>query len=277
MNNRKIYSIGILAIILVVGVPTVYSAVEPHIQITMESSQTQNPFVIKDNFGQEVFSIDPDGVITPSQGGGGISGVFGTEIVLIDNSGNTGGSDNSGDNDGLMLVVTLPTVAPQYRITAVEVLTESVSFGDDNRICIAIADLHGFDYPLGTLPDDERLTIGILSGWNGNFSLEGDNGNEIFEDTVYKIDIVPVILDGGKTFIVIVNECDNGDDISFVTASSGSLAFDWDMDQTDLIDGGFGQLEEADYSTQTTGKTYDGFTYLDGFQLYLKVYGQPLE
>ena len=79
----------------VIAFPSVYSAVEPHIQITMESSQTQNPFVIKDNFGVEVFTIDPSGVITPSQGGGGgVTGEFGTEIVVIDNFSANTSNDN---------------------------------------------------------------------------------------------------------------------------------------------------------------------------------------
>jgi hypothetical protein len=234
----------------------------------MVASQTQDPFVIKDNFGVDVFTIDPSGVITPSQGGGGVAGVFGTEIVVVDNSGNTGGTNDSGGHEGIMSEVTLPTDAPQYRITAVEVLTDFVSNGEFQRICIALADLHGLSYPIA---DDEETSIGILSGWNANSMLVGDNGSDILEDTVYKIDIVPVILDGGQTFIVIVNECDNGTDIEFVTASSGAIAFDWDLSQTSILDG------EDDYTTIQTGRVFDGYPLTDGFEIYLKVYAQPLE
>jgi hypothetical protein len=66
MNNQKITYIGILAIILVIAVPTVYAIVEPHIKITMDASQTTKPIQVVDNFGQEVFSVDVDGTVFPA-------------------------------------------------------------------------------------------------------------------------------------------------------------------------------------------------------------------
>ncbi len=272
MIRQNITPIGIVAIVLVVAIPLAYSASEPSIIINMISGQAEKPLQVKDSGGAEVFSVDVDGTVFPSSSGG-ISGVFGTEIVLVDNSGNTGGSNDSGGNEGIMSEVTLPTVAPQYRITAVEVLTDFVGVSS-NRICVALADLHGLSYPL---PNDEEISIGILSGWNANNYLVNDGGALILSSTVYKIPIVPVILDGGDTFIVLVNECDNGIDIEFVTASSGSIAFDFDMDQTFMTDGGIGQHDESDYSTLRTGLVFDGYPAVDGFEMYLKVYGQPLE
>jgi len=44
----------------------VRAIVEPHITINMEPSQTTKPFVINDDTGTEVFSVDVDGTITPA-------------------------------------------------------------------------------------------------------------------------------------------------------------------------------------------------------------------
>jgi len=46
---------------LVAASPTIYAIVEPHITINMEPGQTTKPFVINDDQGTEVFSINPDG------------------------------------------------------------------------------------------------------------------------------------------------------------------------------------------------------------------------
>ena len=46
---------------LVAFSPTIYAIVEPHITITMDPGQTTKPFVINDNVGSEVFSVDVDG------------------------------------------------------------------------------------------------------------------------------------------------------------------------------------------------------------------------
>ena len=39
----------------------IYAIVEPHITITMDPGQTTKPFVINDDTGSEVFSVNPDG------------------------------------------------------------------------------------------------------------------------------------------------------------------------------------------------------------------------
>lgn len=52
---------------LVAASPTIYAIVEPHITITMDPGQTTKPFVINDDAGTEVFSVDVDGTISPSK------------------------------------------------------------------------------------------------------------------------------------------------------------------------------------------------------------------
>ena len=50
--------------------PTIYAIVEPHITINMDPGQTTKPFQINDNLGTEIFSVDTDGTIFPSDGSG---------------------------------------------------------------------------------------------------------------------------------------------------------------------------------------------------------------
>ena len=80
MEKRKqflFFGILIVGFIgLVAASPTIYAIVEPHITIDMDPGQTTKPFVINDDTGSEVFSIDVDGTITPSgttTGTGGIT------------------------------------------------------------------------------------------------------------------------------------------------------------------------------------------------------------
>ena len=49
---------------LVAASPTIYAIVEPHITINMDPGQTTKPFVINDDTGTEVFSVDVDGTTT---------------------------------------------------------------------------------------------------------------------------------------------------------------------------------------------------------------------
>jgi len=79
MNTKKLLVFSILAgviIGLVAFSPTIYAIVEPHIIINMDPGQTTKPFVIKDNIGSEVFSVDVDGTISP-----GVSDAFKLDIV----------------------------------------------------------------------------------------------------------------------------------------------------------------------------------------------------
>jgi len=62
----KINYYALLLIGLMISVPIAYSATEPSIIINMENAQTQKPFIIKDNLGAEVFSVDVDGTVFPS-------------------------------------------------------------------------------------------------------------------------------------------------------------------------------------------------------------------
>lgn len=48
----------------------VMAIVEPHITINMDLGQTTKPFVINDNTGMEIFSVDTDGTIFPNQNSG---------------------------------------------------------------------------------------------------------------------------------------------------------------------------------------------------------------
>jgi len=66
MNNQKLNSIGLLAIFLVIAIPTVYGAVEPSIIINMESGQTEKPIQVKDSGGTIIFSVDTDGTVFPA-------------------------------------------------------------------------------------------------------------------------------------------------------------------------------------------------------------------
>ncbi len=63
----KYLSITIIAVALVIAIPTVFALVEPSIIINMEPSQTTKPIQLKDNLGTEVFSVDVNGTIFPEQ------------------------------------------------------------------------------------------------------------------------------------------------------------------------------------------------------------------
>lgn len=68
-NIKKLFLFTILSVGIISGVilsPEIWAIVEPHITITMEPGQTTKPFVINDDSGTEVFSVDVDGTITPS-------------------------------------------------------------------------------------------------------------------------------------------------------------------------------------------------------------------
>ncbi len=57
--------IGLATVSLIAFSPAIYAAIEPHITITMDSGQTTNPFVIKDDSNDDVFTIDTEGHISP--------------------------------------------------------------------------------------------------------------------------------------------------------------------------------------------------------------------
>ncbi len=56
----------ILFLVAVVSIPIAYSATEPSVIINMIFGQTEKPLIIKDNLGQEVFSVDVDGTVFPA-------------------------------------------------------------------------------------------------------------------------------------------------------------------------------------------------------------------
>jgi len=77
-DHKKLLIFGVLAgtvIALFAFTPTIYALVEPHITINMDPGQTTKPFVINDDLGTEVFSIDVDGVISPPQATDDLKGI----------------------------------------------------------------------------------------------------------------------------------------------------------------------------------------------------------
>jgi len=64
--NQKLTIFTVIVVASIIASPFVYAAVEPHITINMELGQTTKPFVINDDTGTEVFSVDVDGTITGS-------------------------------------------------------------------------------------------------------------------------------------------------------------------------------------------------------------------
>ena len=61
---KKYLPIALVAIALVVIIPTVYAITQPSVIINLESGQTPlgaRPFVIEDDLGNEVFSVSPSG------------------------------------------------------------------------------------------------------------------------------------------------------------------------------------------------------------------------
>ena len=71
-NIKKLFLFTILSIGIISGVvlsPEIWAIVEPHITITMDPGQTTKPFVINDDSGSEVFSVDVDGTINPTSAG----------------------------------------------------------------------------------------------------------------------------------------------------------------------------------------------------------------
>jgi len=65
-TNSKINYYAVVLVLIMIAIPVAYSATEPSIIINMENTQTQKPFIIKDNLGAEVFSVDVDGTVFPS-------------------------------------------------------------------------------------------------------------------------------------------------------------------------------------------------------------------
>jgi len=86
MTKINLNLVLILAIAIVVSVPIVYALVEPSIIINMDAGQTTKPFLINNENGTEVFSVDTTGIIFPSVGGAGSSfsaGDTGLGLVLL--------------------------------------------------------------------------------------------------------------------------------------------------------------------------------------------------
>lgn len=69
MTKVNLNLVAIFAILAVISIPIVYAVVEPSIILNMDSGQTTKPLQIKDNLGNEVFSVDTDGTVFPAQGG----------------------------------------------------------------------------------------------------------------------------------------------------------------------------------------------------------------
>ncbi len=116
-NIKKLFLFTILSIGIISGVilsPEIWAIVEPHITITMEPGQTTKPLQIKDSSGTEVFSVDTDGTIFPSQGGGGVTQdiILGTPDVanfkVIDTGHQWFGIDNGNNNLNIVLGTTEP-------------------------------------------------------------------------------------------------------------------------------------------------------------------------
>lgn len=84
---RRLFLFAILSVGIVGGLvsgPSIWAAVEPPITITMDPGQTTKPIQIKDNLGNEVFSVDTDGTIFPASSGGTVSLV--TNDAVLDNN-----------------------------------------------------------------------------------------------------------------------------------------------------------------------------------------------
>jgi hypothetical protein len=62
-TQNQITLIGALIVASIISTPIIYAAVEPHIILTMDASQTTNPFTINNNTDYTMFEIDDEGFV----------------------------------------------------------------------------------------------------------------------------------------------------------------------------------------------------------------------
>jgi len=286
--NQKITIFAIIMIGSIIAFPSVYSAVEPHIQITMENSQTQDPFVIKDSFGVEVFSIDPDGVITPSQGGGGGASLNNPEeIIYSELTGMTDSDNVSSDFD--MQPFTVPSTSDFWLITAVEMKVDEATGND--AVCIAIMRLGG-STSFASIESDSigsYYTMGVVGV--GDTDMLGFKGTgkaqtrTLTDDTVYKIPIDSLVVNGGEELFVAFASCYGfgSDEIYFVASSTLSETLE---DKDSWVQPELGSFSDYLFfdpiehdirvnhlSDRIVMQSSDG----NGYLPYMQVYAKPLE
>ncbi len=199
MNKKvNLNLVLILAVAVVIAVPIAYALVEPSIIINMEVAQTTKPLEIKASNGTVVFSVDPNGTVFPLPVVG-FQALRGAEQIVLNNNFDDGGGgsiiDTGISNPTFGAELTMPTTAPQWKISAVEIKTGN-SLGGTFVFCSVIV---AVDEPIPFVADNNAQAYSIASA-TSNVALT--------VSTVFKIPVVDSqFVDGGQDLIVFVTDC----------------------------------------------------------------------
>lgn len=198
MNKKvNLNLVLVLAVASVILIPIAYGLVEPSIIINMEVAQTTKPLEIKASNGTTVFSVDTDGTVFPPPPVAFEAKRGAEEIVLNNNFDDLGGGspiDTGISNPTFGAEFTMPTTAPQWKITAFEVKTGNAV--NVVSICSVIASI---DLPIPLVADSFPTAYSIAGSTSGILPTV---------NTVIKTPIVnSPFVDGGQDLVVFVSEC----------------------------------------------------------------------